>query len=564
MYDNNMLHEGNQTMTTYMKCVLLPGVIVIAAAMLLSGSPAWSMNPAEADITMPNRGPVALDDDCGDCMIDYTGLRWSGTGGQGGRGVIYWPGGSTGNNYGQMCFASTCEFADPLYAWCVDLYHPVETSNYGIDIFPAVVTDDSCRKTQLTAMAYLMAWNFPTSTFEDDALQLALWKLSSIRDGGDNDGLPHFCFDAGRGYPAFNDTPVYPFVNTVYGSNVPRNDWANSRVLEAIGKNVMLPGDSLTDTCEGPFIEGDTATVTLTFCVDRGELAGLVNDTCSENIKLNLLVQIGANDPELMTVYTDANGCITIDVRQPVENPQPVYVRLCTKSSWPVGLTGCDEATFDENQWLVLSLDPVEICFPFEFPGDKWLSVELASFDAYTTIDGVDLQWSTASESNAERWEVERCLTGSGQFELIAQIPAQNSATGATYQFADRNGVAGSTYDYRLIDIDVNGTRTVHQSIASARFGSLSGTVLEYSLADAYPNPFNPTTSISFSVPEASLVQLRIYDLSGREVASLVNGMVSAGQHSIEWNAENLPSGTYFYSLNAGNFTSTKKLMLLK
>lgn len=478
--------------------------------------------------------------------------------------MIHWPGGSTGNNYGQMTFTSTCEIANPLYGWCVDLYHPVQTANYWVDLNPAVITDDSCRKTQLTALAYLMAWNVPASTFEDDAMQLAIWKLSSIRDGGVNDGLPHFCFDAGRGYPAFGDTPVYPYVNTVYGTNAPRNDWANTKVLDAIGKNVLLPGDSLVDECVGPYIDGEMATVTINFCVSRGEAAMLVNDTCAANIKLNLLVQVGANDPEPMTAFTDENGCISIDVVQAIINPQPVYVQICTKSSWALGLTGCEETTFTNNQWIVWSLDPIDLCYNFEFPGDKWLSVELAAFDAYTTADGVDLQWNTASESNADRWEIQRCESGSGEFVLIAQIPAQNSATGATYTFADRNGVTGTMYDYRLIDVDLSGARTVHTNLASARFGNFASNVTEYALSDAYPNPFNPSTRISFTVPDAGNVKLSIFDLSGREVAILLNSAVNAGEHSVEWNAEGLPSGTYFYNLTATNFTATKKLLLLK
>ena len=544
--------------------VFISRTVALASLVMLLSLSAWAMNPNESEISDPNHGTTTLDDGCGACNIDYTGLRYAGTGGQGGRGTIHWPGGSTGNNYGQMCFTSTCEFANPLYGWCVDLYHPVQTQNYGIDYFPAVITDDSCRKAQLTALAYLMAWNYPTTTFEDDAMQLAIWKLSSIRDGGPNEGLPHFCFDAGRGYPNFGDTPTYPYVNTVYGSNVPRNDWANARVLDAIGKNVWLPGDTIADACIGPVVDGDYATATLKFCVVRGDGATMVNDTCVSNIKFNGTVQIGDNPADEATFYTDENGCIEISLTQPTLNPDSVYVTLCTKASWALALVGCDESTYYNNQWLVWALEPIDTCFSWAFPGDKWLSVELGGFDAYSTTDGVDLQWTTASEANADHWEIERCVNGQGEFELIAQIPAQNSATGATYSFADRIGLSGTTYDYRLADVDANGVRTVHPGTVTVLYGSHPASVTEYSLADAYPNPFNPTTTISFTVPEAAAVQLRIYDLTGRAVAELMNGVVQAGEHSIEWNAENMPSGTYFYSLTAANFTATKKLLLLK
>lgn len=83
-------------------------------------------------------------------------------------------------------------------------------------------------------------------------------------------------------------------------------------------------------------------------------------------------------------------------------------------------------------------------------------------------------------------------------------------------------------------------------------------------LSQNYPNPFNPTTIISYSLPFRSSVSLKIYDILGREVANLVDGQKSAGNYKVEFNASNLASGIYFYSLKAGSFVATKKLVLLK
>jgi len=85
-----------------------------------------------------------------------------------------------------------------------------------------------------------------------------------------------------------------------------------------------------------------------------------------------------------------------------------------------------------------------------------------------------------------------------------------------------------------------------------------------YALKQNYPNPFNPTTNIRFDLPKDSDVNLVVYDLMGREVAKLVNGPMNAGYYTINFNAANLPSGVYIYRLKAGDFVSTKKLMLLK
>jgi len=85
-----------------------------------------------------------------------------------------------------------------------------------------------------------------------------------------------------------------------------------------------------------------------------------------------------------------------------------------------------------------------------------------------------------------------------------------------------------------------------------------------FSLSQNFPNPFNPSTIISYSVPKASFVAIKVYDLLGREVVTLVNEQKSVGNYQVEFNAKGLPSGIYFYKMDAGNFSETKKLLLLK
>jgi hypothetical protein len=83
-------------------------------------------------------------------------------------------------------------------------------------------------------------------------------------------------------------------------------------------------------------------------------------------------------------------------------------------------------------------------------------------------------------------------------------------------------------------------------------------------LAQNYPNPFNPSTKINYSIPKSGDVSLKVYDILGINVASLVNEFKEAGINSVEFNASSLPSGTYFYQLKAGDFVETKKMILLK
>lgn len=88
--------------------------------------------------------------------------------------------------------------------------------------------------------------------------------------------------------------------------------------------------------------------------------------------------------------------------------------------------------------------------------------------------------------------------------------------------------------------------------------------VKEFSLAQNYPNPFNPSTQIKFSINKPSLVTLKIYDVLGKEIKTLVNREMKPGVHFVNFDASNLPSGIYFYRLSSGNYTETKKMSLLK
>ena len=96
---------------------------------------------------------------------------------------------------------------------------------------------------------------------------------------------------------------------------------------------------------------------------------------------------------------------------------------------------------------------------------------------------------------------------------------------------------------------------------------SLNGDVTKitnYRLEQNYPNPFNPTTTIKYQIPELSFVTIKVYDVLGNEVATLINEEKPAGSYTVDFNGHEIPSGIYFYRLESGPFTQTKKLILLK
>ena len=86
----------------------------------------------------------------------------------------------------------------------------------------------------------------------------------------------------------------------------------------------------------------------------------------------------------------------------------------------------------------------------------------------------------------------------------------------------------------------------------------------KFFLSQNYPNPFNPTTKIEYTIPTNELVILKVYDILGKEVATVVNEVKNAGSYTIEFNGSSLPSGTYFYRLEAGDYMDVKKMILLK
>ena len=86
----------------------------------------------------------------------------------------------------------------------------------------------------------------------------------------------------------------------------------------------------------------------------------------------------------------------------------------------------------------------------------------------------------------------------------------------------------------------------------------------EFSLEQNYPNPFNPSTVIKFAIPNSGVVQITVFDASGREVSSLVNGYMNKGIHTVEFNAAGLSSGVYFYKIKTEGFVETKKMLLVK
>lgn len=188
------------------------------------------------------------------------------------------------------------------------------------------------------------------------------------------------------------------------------------------------------------------------------------------------------------------------------------------------------------------------------------LPVELTSFTAKSSTNQVNLTWTTATEINNSGFEIQKSTDGS-EFVSVGFIKGNGTTTEPkAYSFVDNhlNNVTGKLY-YRLKQIDYNGAFNYSEIVEV-----VIDLPLEYSLNQNYPNPFNPSTKIKYSVPEQNLVSIVVYGVTGEEIATLVNEVKEAGKYEIEFNALQLSSGVYFYRMTSGDFTSVKKLSVLK
>jgi len=196
--------------------------------------------------------------------------------------------------------------------------------------------------------------------------------------------------------------------------------------------------------------------------------------------------------------------------------------------------------------------------------GNAPLPVQLASFTgSVENKRDVTLSWKTTTETNNQGFEIER-KKADGSWSKVGYLEGKgNSTSMVSYKFDDRKLNTGK-YNYRLKQIDNNGNFQYHNLSTIIEVGVPT----KYDLSQNYPNPFNPTTKIDYDLPFDSKVTMILYDMTGREVKTLVNNTMTAGYYTEVFNLSNLSSGTYFYRLIAKSsdkdYLATKKMMLIK
>ncbi|MCB9368940.1 MAG: T9SS type A sorting domain-containing protein [Calditrichaeota bacterium] len=298
-----------------------------------------------------------------------------------------------------------------------------------------------------------------------------------------------------------------------------------------------------------------------------------VGPTCNEPTEV-LITTAGGRDfpvPYYQCIGMCENAPVTICLGplREIERPHARLFEGCSPTN-----SGCDvdcpgaQYLYDDASWVynpsteqwcnvITPLSEGCVCFCLDYI-EGVVDVNLT---AEARDHSVEVAWTVGAGADVASYEVLRRMVGH-EFESLTTVDATNVTS---YTYVDAGAVNGTSYEYTLNLIDANSNVTELGTIVSATPSASAAVITEYALHQNYPNPFNPSTNLVYDVVAENHVDLTVYNAMGQEVATLVNGTVGAGRHTVSFDASNLTSGLYFYTVKIGNeFTATKKMLLVK
>ncbi len=292
-------------------------------------------------------------------------------------------------------------------------------------------------------------------------------------------------------------------------------DWTNSGI-PALGSGSILIGGNFTNN-------NALLDVTTAEFIFNGTSDQTISSACSPVPGKNTFGKLTIDNPGTVTLLTDVEAKISFTLTQ-------------------------GELVLNGN---LLYINGEEYTGP--------LPVELVSFSARVSDNKIILNWLTATEVNNYGFEIQRSVQ-TYKWEVLGFVEGHgNSNSPKEYSFLDNDIAAAGKYLYRLKQIDNDGSYEYSQ-IIEVDFDL----PINFELSQNYPNPFNPSTTIGFNLHKSGVVTLRVYNLMGEEIKTLVEGYREAGIYTINFNAEGHPSGMYLYRLSTNSFTETKKMLFMK
>ncbi len=348
----------------------------------------------------------------------------------------------------------------------------------------------------------------------------------------------------GNGYTVFNDNAEEGMSN-----------WTASGTWGSVSTQYHSPSHSFTDSPTGDYLANANNTLTMTVPIDASTMPALylnfwhrydteaTYDFCHVEVSDNNGVswqEIGTYDG-LMSTWSQ----VQFDLSDYLNNSEYIKVRFRLTS----------DGYIQEDGWYIDDIKLIGY-------NEAAVPVELTNFTANASSNGVVLNWSTATELNNSGFEVQRALVSKNKntsYTSVGFVKGNGTTTEKrNYNFVDNNPVEGKML-YRLKQLDFNGSSTLSKPVEVTFIG-----IIDYALEQNYPNPFNPATQINYSVPEAGNVTIKVFNILGKEVATIVNGFTEAGKHKVEFSGSQFGSGIYFYTIRAGSFSKTLKMLLIK
>ena len=372
--------------------------------------------------------------------------------------------------------------------------------------------------------------------------------------------------------------------NTGTLSGMDNSDWVtsyapigdlNSSYVTDVEAIWSISGTSASDASDGLTMTVSGALSTVNFAVFGN------NNTSSTSTS-----DIGAVGSTLRTGriwQVDESGTVTATVMIDMSDATGVSGNTGTASNYRLlyrsGTSGdfSSTATGSSISGDVITFNSISLqdgYYALGAQSDASLPVELTSFEVLDTrANGITLHWITESEINNLGFILDRRTPTIDWIEIASfvtdtELQGQGSVSHQTvYTYTDNTVTDDETYDYRIADVDYDGNKEYH----SLQLMGISpaSIPITYVLHQNYPNPFNPITTLSYDLPEDAMVNITIYDMVGRQIRTPINNQQTVGYRSVQWNGTNnlgepVSAGLYLYTIQAGEFVQTKKMVILK
>jgi hypothetical protein len=480
-------------------------------------------------------------------------------------------------------YSSVSGYSNLPYGQGYNVMYPINGStkdgNYGLmgSVSWSIEISNSKQPPTSQIMQYYN-WNYPSMLA---LIEYAGYGIEgTVTDAVTNSPIPAVIF-VNNYYPAYTDPVIGDYHKYVLPGSYSITVWANGYQSQSVSNVLVTANNSTTINFQltpepGHYVykfsasqipdnnfsdEGSTPAVIgkpddINYSIGKGGWCVLDMQYPVANVSgADFIIHEGDTSPEGYFCYVGSG----------IDGPWYLVGSGNSTTSFDISSSGLQEAQFikivDDGDGVAIQanagfdLDAIEAI--------DIVPVELVSFTAENVLNDVILKWQTATETNNRGFDIERSqksgVGSQNDWEKISFVEGSGTTTELTdYNFTDKI-INPGTYDYRLKQLDFDGTYTYSEEVEV----EISGPK-DFTLFQNYPNPFNPATTIKFALPVNTKLVISIYNLLGEKISEVFNGEIEEGYHEFEFNAVNIPSGVYFYRFESQQFNAVKKMVLLR